>query len=405
MSAHPNNISSKPDSMDKRPLNWDNIDRINKIIIYELLAIILVAFFEYLYLQTNLLSQWQILHELCLDIIQEILIAIVVALILTITFEPQTRNVINAASEKSISEMKENTDKTIDNAFEQVTKKTEKSISEIKGNTDKAINNAVEQVTKKTIDHMLSDFSGNRNIYKELKAFVFDQPFIKSNFYLYLWIKWLEENSNINKGFVHKHRITSYEVTNPSRKVHIHKIRAFEDTIQEFIGYTKINSIKVCPKNLAGLIKTNNLESVHEENFFCSSISDFNRDSDLQNEKCLVLSDQEDIGKISQFREDGNLHLDFDLKINPGKTMIIEVDMEAVSKSDYEYTFVMMQVTDGMDLEIVHHPSDLDVKVQRLHPNRDKFREIVCLPHHKHYKIDTGILPFQGMLIRWTAFK
>lgn len=345
---------------------------------------------EYFYLKTNFLSQSQILHELGLDIIQEILIAIIVAIILTITFEPQTRGVIDSALTTAIADVNKNTNKivnkTVEDGVSQVTKKTHEIV-------DQTVKNAVNQVTKKTIDHMLSDFSGNRNIYNELKSCVFNQPFVRRNHYTYIWIEWLKDKNGsiINRDFVSKRRITRHEVTNSTLETKKYEIIAFEDTIKKFIEQTKIVKIKICPKSLEG---------TKEEQYFTSNISDFN--NNLKNEQCLLLSDKKDIDEISHLQEDNNLHLGFDISVNPGITMIIEVETEAFSKSDYEYTFVMTQVTDGMDLEIVHHALDLDVKVQRLHPNKDKFREIINKSTHKHYRIDTGVLPFQGMVITWS---
>ena len=67
--------------------------------------------------------------------------------------------------------------------------------------------------------------------------------------------------------------------------------------------------------------------------------------------------------------------------------------------NDFE-PFLLGRIADEIEL-IVMHPEDLKVSIDPMHPATDKLITKLDLEELKHWRLEAGILPFQGLELSW----
>lgn len=87
-------------------------------------------------------------------------------------------------------------------------------------------------------------------------------------------------------------------------------------------------------------------------------------------------------------------------RLKPGESAEVYVSLENVLPSRDVVMCASGKMSQGFEL-IVNHPIDLNVYAIPYHPSQDKFKTHTITPRLKHWQIEAGILPYQGIELSW----
>lgn len=318
-------------------------------------------------------------------------ITLFLAFIVTITFEEFTR-------QQLIKDMRIN---------------TEKVLSLIKSESD----DVVKKVQEAGIEQTLKGLAGDTVIYKELKKYAIRRPFIRRQCYAKIIFEWKE---NSNKKYFSKKRFFYHVAENLLDEPLPYKVKAFEEFEENFGEKPKVTKIIISPQQLwdkpyprpDDKNDEKSQEKFKDAKFYSAkSIEDFKKNKD----GILILSESDISSLFSQDSQQYNLYYKYNemhlklemLEVTPENPLAIGVEIEAFSKTQGTYNFLMVEITDGLNVE-VYYPEDINFDIVSLHPDENCFKcECEILPSNNHQikqhkcEINAGILPYQGVSLKW----
>jgi len=199
-------------------------------------------------------------------------------------------------------------------------------------------------------------------IFREVQAHIIGQPFLRKDFHLAIELSWVDEA----REYIHMSQSVSYAVQNVSRTLEDYRLHTFEERVNEdaFPGCTHIDEIRV---SLSG----------PEPVFYTGA----------HLEKFITVTDQFIEARIP-------------VKLEPGQAATIATRTESVLASRDVYTYHMTKPTIQLDVTVAH-PEDLAVRAAPMHPSRNAFVVEVEVPTLKRWRIEAGLLPFQGVQLSW----
>jgi hypothetical protein len=291
----------------------------------------------------------------------EIGIALIIAALLTSTFEPITRRLLD--------------------------RKTEEAIKKIEENSNLRTQEVIKKIENTSGLKILSEISGDERIYEAIKTHVFMYPYVRKGFSTRIRLDWL----NDQKDYLIMTRLVSFYVKNLTSGDVYYPIEAFED---------------ISP-NLGSLFQS---KFIRVETFWVVKPAQENiKEEVLDKIWCYKWDELMNDNRIYLDEQNWELKLKIDgIKIAPNQTLKVITEVESAFQSQYRYPFVLPKIADGLSIKI-SHPIDLKVWGVPLHPedfslhsNDEKFsKEYNDLRKFQHWKINAGILPYQGVELNW----
>ena len=200
-------------------------------------------------------------------------------------------------------------------------------------------------------------------IFKEVQAHIIRQPFLRKNVSATIELRWLDET----KKYLRKSNIVMYELENISKTLEVYKLRVSEERVNKdkFPNGTFIEKIKIQNSPLSDPV-------VYEGK------------------------------KLEPFLEIAEQFVRFQLSVDlrPSQRVKIYVKTTSVLAAKDVHSLVVNKPAIGLDLT-VSHPRDIIVSATPVHPSAHAFVTIVSSEVLKQYRLDAGILPFQGIELSW----
>ena len=211
-------------------------------------------------------------------------------------------------------------------------------------------------------DAVIQELVGDKILFDEINNLVIRKDFIRTKYFIKLDLKWHDQN----KEYLLKEANMSSTIKNFSNKEVEYKILVIEELEleDEFPGSTKILSVEY----------TINGESI--------KLQDDSLKIDKENTEFPLIKFSENV------------------KIPPKSSLLYKVKTESVIEAKQAYPIISLVNTSELEIEIIDHPEDLSIKSRLLHPDHKKLKLLTDARCHKRWKV-TGILPGQGVQIRW----
>jgi hypothetical protein len=196
-------------------------------------------------------------------------------------------------------------------------------------------------------------------IFEQVQAHIIMQPFLRSNFYVTAELNWKDEAHEYLSQF----QTIRYDVTNIARTIEQFKVSAFEERMHEdkFPNSTKIHSISI-------------------------QRPDYLEPDEYKGER---------LDKIRNVT-DQVVEVSIPIQLLPGQKAKVAMCIDSILASRDVYTHVMINPTINFDLTVIH-PENLIVRGMPLHPSSSAFVTDMDTPKVKRWRIEAGILPFQGI--------
>ena len=229
--------------------------------------------------------------------------------------------------------------------------------------------NALEDAAK---DSIIRSLVLDENIFKEIQSHLIRQDYIIRNYEIKLSLHWNESQTKV----IEKANI-SYEIHN----------KAFSD--------------KRYPINFA---ISNEGENEEEEE---PRILIYSVDGEDKKERISRKQDETDAGLI---------RITDEIDVRKNSSRKIEMTYQVFRRPDYEEPWIVRRMADGLTMTVTHHPPNLAINCTPLHPvlhsNDADGQGLFEVPSNGRrevcdftWKIKTGILPYQGLLLSWQQSK
>lgn len=199
-------------------------------------------------------------------------------------------------------------------------------------------------------------------ILNEIKTHIIQQPFIRRNCQGTLLLSWIDESKEyllLSDNFL-------YEIENTSKTNETYLLNFFEEKLyaDKFPDYPVIRNIK---------LEGNNPEYFNYE--------------DNKLKKLQITTKQ-------------YIEVQITRRLKPGEKMKVSYSIESIKfNRDFHY-YVMSKPSIDLRLAVIH-PDDIEVHKIPLHPSSNAFINETENSGLKIWRIDAGILPFQGIEISW----
>lgn len=200
-------------------------------------------------------------------------------------------------------------------------------------------------------------------IFEEIKTQIIAQPFLRRDFNWAFEFTWEDEE----RKFIHKYHIVDYEVKNVSQTLEKYELLVIEERTREEFD-KKIEYIKKIEVQRNG-----------EENPHLYLPADLEKYTE----------------KAKQY-----IRISKRLPLNPNESIRVRILSENILPSRDVYVCASAKMSEHFELTVAH-PVDLDVQAMAMHPSRNRFKTEVETPRLKRWRIDTGVLPYQGIELSW----
>lgn len=226
----------------------------------------------------------------------------------------------------------------------------------------KRLQRDIEQIREAHFETMLKGLMPEP-IFEEVQAHIIREPFLRRNFRVVLELSWTDET----REYLHKSQIISYEVENASRTLERYGLRVWEERANEdrFPGSTRIQEIQVQPYD-------GKQPSVYV-------------DTDLDD---FIEKTPQDVRAL------------IPVMLEPGERARVVTRVRSVMSSRDVYFYAVTNSTVQLALTLAH-PSDLSAQAMPMHPSQRKFMVEADTPTLKCWRIEAGLLPFQGIQLTW----
>jgi len=84
----------------------------------------------------------------------------------------------------------------------------------------------------------------------------------------------------------------------------------------------------------------------------------------------------------------------------PRETMKVHTEIEMIRRSPDSEPWTLTAMTENLDL-IVTHPEEIAFTAYALHPSRARFEALEDRPNFKRWLLPGGVLPYQGIELKW----
>lgn len=240
-------------------------------------------------------------------------------------------------------------------------------------------NRKISEIANVSEDAMLSLLTRDKTIFEQIREYVVRQEFMIRKYYADINLYW----TNNEKSFLYQESSIIYDIENFSNEEKEYQMCfALENRM---LGVTdEIHEITECK--------------------FWYINSDFEND-------CLT---EELKAKLEEQKKAKQRFLEITetVKVQPGCSTRIKVSFKTTLREIYSQPWVLSRIADGMEIT-VNHPDGLFVDASALHPvaryTEEARKKAYTTPNDirlkrgkgKTWKINTGILPFQGMHLHW----
>jgi hypothetical protein len=220
----------------------------------------------------------------------------------------------------------------------------------------------IKEIKRTHFESLLKGFMPEP-IFNEVQAHIIRQPFLRTNFHVTRELGWEDETREYLKNSL----TFSYDVENVSRTLENYELYVGQERVNEdkFPGTTRIQMIR--------LQSSRDLQSIVYSG------------DDL--EKFMEKTDQFISARIP-------------VMLEPGQKVNVVARMSSMLESRDVYTFLVVTPTMKLDLTVAH-PKDLSIQAIPNHPSIHAFKTEVDAPTLKRWRIDAGLLPYQGIQLSW----
>lgn len=235
------------------------------------------------------------------------------------------------------------------------------------------IDEAVSRIGSATADSLLQGFAPDERIFSTIKESIFNKEFFRTNFHVGARLVF-----HTDPGFLVFTKTISYSIKNTSSS----------DTLQYEISMAE-------EKEMDSLYP----ESTKIQHVSYSLSGEQEWDPDADGVDNIDLCETNLITEASGPFE--LLKFSKRVTINPDSFLHIKLISEVVVPSTDKYVFVSMISSTGLTFELTEHPGTLEVMALPILPNASRLKIDARDNHMIRWKIVDGMLPGQGLLIRW----
>lgn len=221
---------------------------------------------------------------------------------------------------------------------------------------------AIEEIRAAHFEAILKGFMPEP-IFEEIQNHIIREPFTRTNFRVAVEFSWKGNTGE----YLSKSQTLHYDVQNIAQSVQEFEINTWEERKNEekFPNNTAIYYIGVQTTDGSTRIEYN----------------------------------EDNIREIEEIT-DQLIGARFTIRLKPAQKAEVLIRMRSVLLSKDIYPFVLSNATVGLDFTVAH-PDNLIVEAIPLHPSRNAFKKEVQERTVKRWRIDAGILPYQGVQVSW----
>jgi hypothetical protein len=210
------------------------------------------------------------------------------------------------------------------------------------------------------------------SIFEEVRTQIIDQPFLRKDFRLTI-----ELSPPGNKpAYLRKTQTISYEVENTSRAPGTFIVAPWVERRNEdqFPNGTKIETVKVTSPYTSRATEHDGTGSEEE----------------YSGQRLEEMCEKTDVAVTAEIS----------VPLGPGQTARVVAVTTSILESRDVFDLLVTTPTTGLDCTVVH-PEKFEVQALPLHPSVHAFKVEVHNPTVKRWRIETGLLPSQGIQTTW----
>lgn len=230
----------------------------------------------------------------------------------------------------------------------------------------KRLQSDIAEIKEAHFESILKGFMPT-SIFEEIKTHIIGEPFLRRKFRWTFEFSWKDEK----KEWLNKDLVAYYEVENISRTLENYELLVMEERTREdlFPDIKYIRKIEVY---------RNGQEEPDEYSY------------DNLKEK---------IENIEQY-----IKVSIPVSLKPNERVKIRVSLENILPSRDIHYCGSARMAENFEI-IAIHPVDLDLQATAMHPSRNKFKTHAKTRRLKHWQIEAGVLPYQGVEISWNPLE
>lgn len=237
----------------------------------------------------------------------------------------------------------------------------------------KFVEEVVTEFRNASADAMLSQFAPDKGIFREIKETIFNKEYFRTDYRIVMQLTRYPDEAEY---LLCKKRIL-YTIKNIS-----------SSDSQDFVIVSVVE--KEMEHKFAGST------SINEASYY---ISESEKSSSGQYVSIWPASGSESSAVTP---DDRVLRLEYPVSIPPSCYLHVKICVSSVVPRRDKDAFVSTISSSGMVLEVSEHPDDIDIWAMPLHPSSGRLQEVVRDVHMVRWQIDDGILPGQGLILRWS---
>jgi hypothetical protein len=284
------------------------------------------------------------------------------------SLQTTTNSTINSLTETNkqlIGELKDAATANVVASIDRLSTTNTKLIDELK----EAATANVAALAKAAGDKLMREAINGDSIYNSIDQFVIRQPFRRSNFKATIALDWDKSHEHITKQ-----QTVEYTIENAFPTVQRSEIVAFDE--RKYEGYETYDT---------------SIHYVRVEVFGEAPVT-YSRARLKEMAKQAGEVGQEE----KQEEKTGMVMARVPLELKSKGTARVVSYSESVLPTRDVVVMTLVQPTSGVELTIIH-PDDLCVSANPLFPDRDALQSIHDSARRKMWRIDTGLLPYQGI--------
>lgn len=235
------------------------------------------------------------------------------------------------------------------------------------------IDEAVSKIGNATADSLLQGFAPDKRIFRTIKESIFNKEFFRTNYHVSARLVYHED-----PGFLVFTKTISYSIKNTSSS----------DSLQYEISMAEEKEMDSLYPESTKILHVSYALSGEPE-----------WDPDIDRVVAVDLCDENTSTDASGSFE--LLKFSAPVTIGPDSYLHVKLVSQVVVPSTDKYVFVSTISSTGLTFELTEHPGTLEVIALPILPNASRLKIDACDDHMIRWKIVDGMLPGQGLLIRW----
>jgi hypothetical protein len=234
------------------------------------------------------------------------------------------------------------------------------------------IDEAVLKIGSATADSLLQEFAPDRRIFTEIKETIFNKGFFRTNYSVRARLTY-----HSDPGYLVFRKNIAYSIKNTSTT----------DRLEYSILMSEEKEMDSLYPDSTQILHASYAISADQEGF--NSEDAFEK---IDIEKHTWTED------TSYFKM---LKIKFPVSIDPDCYLHVKLISSVIVPVTDKYVFVSMISSTGLTFEITEHPAPIQIIALPIHPNDTRLKVDASDDHMIRWKILDGMLPGQGLLIRW----